>query len=256
MQDFKISLITVTRNAEQTISRCIESVIAQNFNNIEYIVIDGGSTDNTIQIISQFKDRISFFITEPDNGIYDAMNKGIAKASGTVIGTLNSDDFFADNDVLSAVAAAFTLQNTDILYGNLDYINPQGGIIRRWQSGDYKKGKFNWGWMPPHPTFYCKKNIFEQLGYYNLKYGTAADYELMARFMHLNTVKAFYLDKTMVKMSIGGVSNQHYMNRVKAWVNDFKAMRCNGIMFPLVAICFKPVRKIFQYGLFLSKNYR
>ena len=247
MQDLKISLITVTRNAERTLTRCIESVIAQNYNNIEYIVIDGASTDNTIQIASQYKKHIDVLVSEPDKGIYDAMNKGILLATGDVIGILNADDFFANNDVLICVAAAFAHQDTDILYGNLNYINPKGTIIRNWVSGGYKYGMFNWGWMPPHPTFYCKRSLFDRLGVYDLQYGTAADYELMLRFIHLNKANVYYLNKTMVKMVIGGISNKNYQNRFKAWSGDFKAMRKNGVIFPLFCVIFKPIRKVLQY---------
>jgi glycosyltransferase involved in cell wall biosynthesis len=247
VQDLKISLITVTRNAEKTIRRCIESVIAQNYNNIEYIIIDGGSTDATMQIVSQYKQHIHLFISEPDEGIYDAMNKGIKKSSGNIIGILNSDDYFAYNDVISCVASAFTRQTADVVYGNLDYVSPKGAIIRKWHSGAYTTGMFNWGWMPPHPTFYCKRSLFEKMGLYDLQFGTAADYELMLRFIHLNKVNVYYLNKTMVKMNIGGISNKTYLNRLNAWIFDYKAMRKNGVKFPLLCIIFKPVRKIMQY---------
>lgn len=247
MLDLKISLITVTRNAERTIARCIESVIAQNYPHVEYIIIDGSSTDNTVKIINNYKNNISLFISEPDKGIYDAMNKGILFASGDVVGILNADDYFAEEDVLSAISLKFISQDTAIVYGNLDYVNGKGDIVRKWRSGAYKPGMFNWGWMPPHPTFYCKRALFERLGLYNLQYGTAADYELMLRYMHFNKVNISYLNKTIVKMNIGGISNKAYINRFNAWFYDFKAMRKNGVLFPLVCIIFKPLRKVIQY---------
>ena len=190
MQDLKISLITVAFNAETTIEDCIQSVINQSLKNIQYIIIDGGSTDNTIRIINQYKDFVSVFISEPDHGIYDAMNKGIKLAQGQVIGTLNADDFFAHVHVLKEVAEAFAEPGADIVYGDLDYIDEQGKVLRKWRSGQYKQNLFNWGWMPPHPTFYCKRSLFEKFGFYSLDYGTAADYELMLRFMHLNKLNA------------------------------------------------------------------
>ncbi|MDB5155909.1 MAG: glycosyltransferase [Mucilaginibacter sp.] len=240
-------MITVTRNAQKSLGRCINSVIEQNYNNIEYIIVDGTSTDDTLQIIRQNSQYITSFISEPDHGIYDAINKGISLATGDIIGILNSDDFFAYNDVMSDVAAAFEDPNVDIIYGDLDYIAPNGRIVRKWRSGAYIQGIFNKGWMPPHPTFYCRRELFERLGYYDLQYGTAADYELMLRFMHANKTNAYYLNKVMVKMMTGGVSNKNYLNRIKAWVFDFKAMRKNGVTFPLMCIIFKPLRKIFQY---------
>jgi len=247
VQDLRISLITVTYNAESTIGRCIESIIAQNYNNLEYIIVDGASTDNTIQIINQFKDHINIFISEPDKGIYDAMNKGIANAHGDIIAILNSDDFFAAIDVLSELVKAFNEQNADIIYGNIDYVDLQGLIIRKWRSGVYTKGRYNWGWMPPHPAFYCRRQLFEQFGLYSLAYGTAADYELMLRFMHSTGLNIYYLNKVMVKMGIGGVSNSGYGNRLKAFLFDLKAMRNNGIPFPVITVLFKPLRKIYQY---------
>jgi len=247
VQHLKISLITVTLNAQNTIGRCIESVVAQNYSNLEYIVIDGASTDDTLQIIGRYPSLVSHLVSEPDNGIYDAMNKGIHLATGDVIGVLNADDFFAADDILKSTANIFNETNSDIVYGNLNYLKPGGKVLRKWHSGSYKDGLFNWGWMPPHPTFYCRRVIFEKLGAYELGYGTAADYELMLRFLHLNKLNAKYLNKVMVNMVAGGVSNKNYRNRLLAWKYDFKAMGKNGVLFPLMCIIFKPLRKIFQY---------
>ncbi len=247
MPDLKISLITVTRNAQKNLGSCVDSVITQNYTNLEYIIIDGASTDDTLQIIREYGPHITSFISEPDLGIYDAMNKGIGMATGDIIGILNSDDYFAYNDVIGSVAAAFADPDVDIVYGDLDYIDPNGSVVRKWRSGAYVQGMFNYGWMPPHPTFYCRRGLFEKLGFYDLQYGTAADYELMLRFMHANTVKVHYLNKIMVKMMTGGASNKSYSNRIKAWRSDLKAMRKNGVSIPLMCIIFKPLRKIFQY---------
>lgn len=243
----KISIISVVYNAQNTIERCINSVLGQNFKDIQYIVIDGGSTDNTIKIISKYSQYIDIFLSEEDEGVYDAMNKGIAMATGEIIGTINADDFFADDDVLSNIAKVFAEQNTDILYGDLDYIDPNGKIIRKWRSGNYRKGMFNWGWMPPHPTFYCKKELFGNLGVYKLDYGSAGDYELMLRFIHRNNTSVYYLNKVLVKMVVGGISNKSIDNRVQAIRFDLKAMRNNNIFLPMVTILFKPLRKLAQF---------
>jgi len=247
MQGPKISIITVVYNAQNTIERSINSVLGQNFKNIEYIIVDGGSTDGTREIIENYREKINGFISEPDKGIYDAMNKGIALATGDVIGTINADDYFADNDVLYNIAKVFAEQDTAILYGNLDYIDLNDKIVRKWRSGKYSKGMFNWGWMPPHPTFYCKKSLFEKLGVYKLDYGSAGDYELMLRFIHLNDINAYYLNMVLIKMVVGGVSNKSLSNRVQAMRFDLKAMRNNNIFLPMVTILFKPLRKIAQF---------
>jgi len=244
---FKISLITVCYNAEQTIETCIRSVIKQDFGNLEYIIIDGNSTDNTVNIIKQHQQYITHFISEQDKGIYDAMNKGIALATGDVVGVLNADDYFADDTVLSLIADSFKKSDAEILYGDLDYVNDTGKVIRKWRSGDFKRRNLDFGWMPPHPTFYCKRHLFDDLGMYNLDYGTAADYELMIRFLYTNRLPAFYLKKVIVKMKTGGTSNQSLKNRLKATINDFRAMRTNRIIFPLVTIILKPARKIIQF---------
>jgi len=247
MHNLKISLITVAFNAEKTIERSINSVLGQKFNNLQYIVIDGGSTDGTKKIIDQYSDKISVIVSEPDNGIYDAMNKGIMLADGDIIGTINADDFLADDSVLSDVAEAFAQRDTDILYGDLDFIDPNEKVVRKWRSGRYHNGMFNRGWMPPHPTFYCRKTLFDAHGAYSLEYGSAADYELMLRFIHAHKANVFYLNKIMVKMYIGGVSNKSIGNRVKALLYDLKAMRNNDIIFPYITIIFKPLRKILQF---------
>lgn len=247
MQGPKISIITVAYNAQNTIERCINSVFGQKFKNVEYIIIDGGSTDGTCRIIENYREKIDVFISEPDKGIYDAMNKGLALATGDVIGTINADDFFADDNVLYDIARVFSEQNTQILYGDLDYIDPSDKVIRKWRSGRYSRGMFNWGWMPPHPTFYCKKSLFDKLGVYKLDYGSAGDYELMLRFIHLNDIDAYYLNKVLIKMVVGGVSNKSLGNRVQAMRFDLKAMRNNNIFLPMVTILFKPIRKIAQF---------
>ena len=247
MADIKISLITATYNAERTIKRCIESVIAQKYKNLEYIIIDGGSTDSTLHIINQYRDKINILVSEPDHGVYDAMNKGIRLATGNVAGTLNADDYFASNDILVAVGAVFANPEVKILYGNLDYIKSDSTITRKWRTKAYNRGMFNWGWMPPHPTFYCRTELFERYGYYSLDYGTAADYELMMRFMHFEKIKAIYLDKVMVKMQRGGLSNNRPGSRIKAWNFDLKAMRKNGIFLPFFTLILKPMRKVLQY---------
>ena len=247
MQDLKISLITVSFNAENTINRCIQSVLSQTFKNIEYIVIDGGSTDKTVSVIERYKPYLTHLISEPDNGIYDAMNKGIRLAQGHIIGMLNADDYFADETILSTIAGVFKKNTIDIVYGDLDYINKSGKVIRRWRSGEVSLINFNLGWMPAHPTFYCKRYFFEKFGSYSLHYGTAADYELMLRFLYTHKLQATYINKVIIKMENGGKSNRSLNNRVKGLFNDLKAMKHNGIPLPYVTLILKPILKLNQY---------
>jgi glycosyltransferase involved in cell wall biosynthesis len=223
------------------------SVIGQTYPHIEHIIIDGGSTDKTIDIIQRYNDHIQQLISEPDNGVYDAMNKGIKIATGDIAGMLNADDVLSTDDILMQVAQVFKQQAAQIVYGDLDYVSSEGEVVRKWRSGEYRKESFNKGWMPPHPTFYCKRALYFEYGFYSLDYGTAADYELMLRLMFKNNITAVHLPMVMVKMQIGGKSNQSLQNRVKASSNDLKAMRKNGIRLPWIAALLKPLSKIKQY---------
>jgi glycosyltransferase involved in cell wall biosynthesis len=243
----KITLITPCYNAETYIGRCIESVVSQGYNNLEYIIVDGNSSDNTLGIVNRYKNHITKIISEPDENLYDAINKGIEIATGDVIGVLNADDFFANENILTTIGNTFSVQNAEIVYGDMDFINKSETIVRKWRTKPYIKGIFNWGWMPPHPTFYCKKELFEKLGLYKLDYGTAADYELMLRFMHCHNLNTFYINQVLVKMQMGGVSNKSFANRLKAWGNDLKAMKTNGIRLPILTLIMKPARKILQF---------
>lgn len=249
MVNVKISLITVSYNAENTIQRCIASVAQQSYPNIEYIVVDGNSSDNTSQIIRDNLDHVRLFISEEDEGIYDAVNKGISRCTGEVIGLLHADDFLSNADVINDIAQCFMQDEPDLLYADLDYINPYGKIIRRWRSGPFRPHKFNWGWMPPHPTFYAKKRLYDRLGLYNPDYGTAADYELMLRFMYVNQPKVSYLKKVIVKMVSGGASNKSFNNRILAWKNDYRAMKYHQLNIPILGLVLKPLRKIAQYRI-------
>lgn len=247
MSSVKISLITVTYNAAGTIERCISSVIAQTYPHLEYIIIDGGSTDATSAILDRYKKHIHALVSEPDKGIYDAMNKGIALATGDIVGILNADDFFAGQDALALIAQPFCSAGVDAVYGDIDFINKQDKVVREWRAGKYRHGYFNWGWMPPHATFYAKRELFVKYGLYDIRYGSAADYELTLRFIHTNQIKIAYINKILVKMLIGGVSNKSLGNRIKAWQHDFRAMKQNGLLLPQLSIILKPFRKIIQY---------
>lgn len=245
----KITIITVVYNGEKFLADCILSVIGQSYGNIEHIIIDGGSNDSTLSIIDRFRDKISIVVSEKDSGIYDAMNKGISLASGEVIGFLNADDFFADETVIADVAAAFARPEVEVVYGDLWYVSrtdPEK-VIRKWKSSPYSRHAMAWGWMPAHPTFYARSDVYRKLGGYNLKYKSAADYELMLRFLYLKVRNSLYVHRVFVKMRMGGVSNRSLYNRFVAANSDLRAMKTNGIKYPWLKILFKPLRKLDQY---------
>lgn len=247
----KVSIITVVYNGQACIQRCIESVLGQDFPDIEYIIVDGNSKDNTLSIINKYQSRISKIISEPDKGIYDAMNKGIELASGDIIGILNADDQYTNGRVISEVVKTFQTHATDAVYGNLEYIKhlSDGSVqtVRKWQAGIYKDGAFLKGWMPPHPTFFVKRELYEKFGNFRLDLGSAADYELMLRFIHKYKISVVYLDETMTQMAVGGVSNRSIKNRIIANQNDRKAWKVNNLKPAFYTLYMKPLRKILQF---------
>ncbi|NII81348.1 MULTISPECIES: glycosyltransferase family 2 protein [unclassified Pedobacter] len=245
----KISLITVVYNGETFLQECFNSVIAQTYANVEYIVIDGGSTDRTLNIIQENRSAIDYFVSEKDKGLYDAINKGIERATGEVIGILNADDLFAHPDVLAAVAKTFMDQpKIDGLYGDLNYIHPTSHkIIRKWKSRQNTFQDLQKGWMPAHPTLYLKRSLFEKNGDYALDLGTAADYELILRYFYTHKIEAVYLPILMVNMRMGGVSNQSVMSRVSAFVNDYKALKRNKVPMPFWVLLKKKLSKLSQF---------
>ncbi len=245
----KVTIITVVFNAEKYLKDCIDSVLGQDYENIEYVVIDGGSTDATLSIIESYSSKIHYFISEPDKGMYDALNKGIKIAIGDVIGILNADDMLASDDVISAIVREFKEKQPDGVYGNLNYIDLgfSKKIIRKWVSKQFVKRDILLGWMPAHPTLYLKKELFSHYGNYSLDFGTAADYELMIRFLYLHQVNAKFLDKLFVNMRVGGMSNSSLKQRYLALINDYKAVKKNSLPYPLLTVFFKKITKLKQF---------
>ncbi|WP_027420220.1 glycosyltransferase family 2 protein [Crocinitomix catalasitica] len=244
----KISLITITYNSDKTLIDTINSVRNQTYNNIEYIIVDGGSKDETLKIIENNKDIITHFISEPDKGIYDAMNKGVNLATGDIVGILNSDDFYANKDVISKVVNQFN-DNVDGVYADLNYVDPidTTKTIRVWKSGNYIEGSFKKGWMPPHPTFFVKKEVYNNFGGYSIKLKSAADYEFMLRVIHKEKIRISYLPETIVMMRAGGLSNASLKNRIKANREDREAWRMNNIKPGLFTLIQKPLSKALQF---------
>ena len=245
----KVSIITVCYNSENTIEHSINSVLAQDYPHIEYIIIDGNSRDNTKSIIDKYKDKIARFVSEKDEGIYDAMNKGISMATGDVIGILNSDDFYKDNTVISKVVNLFVVQNPNAVYGDLVYVAKENTqkIVRYWKAGEYKEGMFLQGWMPPHPAFFVKRNIYQEYGGFNTQLKSAADYELMLRFIHKEKIKVSYLPEVLIKMRAGGESNVSLVNRIRANQEDHLAWKLNGLKPGKLTLLLKPLSKIKQF---------
>ncbi len=245
----KVSIITVCLNSRETIEDAILSVLEQDYQNIEYIIIDGGSTDGTLEIINKYKDRISKIISEPDKGIYDGMNKGLKVATGKIIGFLNSDDMYFSNKVISTVVRTIEQEKVDCCWGDLVYVDKRNTkkIVRYWKSSEYREGGFKRGWMPPHPTFFVKEWVYEKYGGFNTNFSISADYELILRFLEKYKISSFYIPKILVKMRVGGNSNKNLIQILKANVECFNAFRLNGFSVSPFIIFLKPFLKINQF---------
>ncbi len=245
----KVSIITVTYNSSKTLRETIDSVVSQDYNDIEYIIIDGGSTDDTLKIVSEYKQHISQVVSEPDNGIYDAFNKGVRLATGDIIGMLNSDDIYDNPKVISTIVEYFNRENADIVYGDLVYrsitANTQK-IVRYWESNIFTNGSLWYGWMPPHPTVYCTRDIYQKYGLFDETLKQASDYDFMLRLFKQSELKKVYIPKVLVKMNIGGVSNASFSNIIRNIKEDYISIRKNKIGGVFTLFC-KKIRKIYQF---------
>lgn len=253
----KISIITVTLNNKAGLLRAIESVRSQTYKNVEHIIVDGGSTDGTAEAINNYQLTINNeqliinnlkFLSEKDNGIYDAINKGIKLVTGEVIGLLHSDDFYSDNDVLNDVAKEFIKKNADLVYGDLKYVSKYDNkkIIRNWKSGYYNRRKLNFGWMPPHPTVFIKKALIQRNNFYDTNFKISSDYDWILGILSENNLKISYLPKNFITMQTGGASNKTIMNILKKSSEDYKALKKNGYPYPFITLLLKNIRKINQ----------
>ncbi len=260
----KISVITATRNAAETIRDCLESVRAQSVG-VEHVVVDGMSVDSTLDIIQEYRGSLATVVSEPDKGMYDAMNKGLKLVNGEIVGILNCDDFYPDIDTLIKVIKVFDDPEIEACYGDLLYVKDkigdgsqqlagEGGrrvdrfkTVRYWQSGTFERGKFYWGWMPPHPAFFVRRSVYERYGTFNMELGSAADYEIMLRFLVKHRVKAGYIPEVLVKMRTGGVSNVSLKNRLVANRMDRKAWEVNDLKPYPWTLWAKPIRKVGQW---------
>lgn len=245
----KISVVTVCYNSERTIEDTIRSVVTQDYPNVEYIIVDGLSRDNTLVIVDRYRNNIAKVVSEKDHGIYDAINKGAKLAEGEVVAILNSDDVYADEKVLSRVMKVFRETGAGAVYGDLEYVSRDdlSKVSRYWHSGAYRPGNFVRGWMPPHPAFFLRKSCYEKFGYFHTDFRTSADYELMLRMIHVHGVEPAYLPEVLVKMREGGQSNVSLKNRIEANREDRRAWLMNGIRPGALTLIRKPLSKLTQF---------
>lgn len=247
----KISIITATYNSAKTLEVCMDSVLNQDYTNIEYIVVDGGSTDATLDLITSKAEKHAniLYNSEPDKGIYDALNKGIAKASGDVIGFVHSDDFLADPTIISSIAEAFKSGSIEGVYGNLHYVqfDDTTKVVRNWSSQAYAPKLLKRGWMPAHPTLFLKKKVYDTHGNFNLNYKIAADYDFILRIFKQGNYNFKYLPLTIMKMRVGGASNRSVSNLIQKTKEDYRAAKTNGMALPILVILQKNLSKIPQW---------
>ena len=244
----KISIITATYNSEAHIADCVKSVNSQTYDDIEHIIIDGASKDNTLEIVKNIPNRVVKIVSEPDRGIYDAMNKGINLATGDVIGILNSDDFFTSNDVIETVVNAFNNNDIEALYGDVHFVDPNdlNKCVRYYSSAIFKPSLFRFGFMPAHPSFYMKRECYEKHGLYALDYRIAADYDLLIRYLYKEKINYKYLKKDFVTMRTGGVSTENFNSRVTLNREIVKACKRYGISTNMFLLSLKYFYKIFE----------
>ena len=244
----RVSIITATYNSAATIAETMQSVEEQDHPHIEHIVVDGHSQDETLSIIEQYP-HTATLISEKDDGIYDAMNKGIRRATGDIIGILNCDDLYVDAHVISKIVKTFQDPGIQVCYADLEYVDAENSsrVTRTWKSGTFDSRSFYWGWMPPHPTFFVRRSVYDQVGLFNTSLRSAADYEMMLRILVKHQLAVAYLPEVIVKMRTGGMSNASVNNRIRANREDHEAWRINGLKPYFFTLYLKPLRKITQF---------
>lgn len=245
----RVSIITAVYNRVSTIECALQSIRSQKNAEIELIVVDGMSNDGTAEVLERNRSRIDTLIQEPDDGIYDALNKGLEAASGDVVGFLHADDFFASDSVIQRVVGQFDGSECDGVYGDLLYVSAEDPrkVIRYWRAGHFSQGTLRWGWMPPHPTVYLRRDAYRMLGGFRTDLQIAADYEILVRMFAKHRLKMRYLEEILVKMRVGGKSNASLRNRMLANREDRRAWAINGMRPPTGLRFTKPLRKLSQY---------
>ena len=246
----KISIITVVYNNEKTIKEAMQSVLSQTYSDIEYVVIDGKSKDNTVNLINNYKEKLGYFISEKDNGLYDAMNKGILACTGEVIGILNSDDLYHDSGVVAAVMEQFINDaELDILYADLVYVKKDdtNKVVRKWKTKSYYSTFFENANVPPHPALFVRNKVYENVGLFDLQYKLAADYELMLRMFKKHEFKSKHFNKLVIKMRLGGATNQSFANIVSQNKEILRAWKNNGLQAPFYLMPLRLFKRLAQY---------
>ncbi|MDF4204141.1 glycosyltransferase family 2 protein [Maribacter sp. SA7] len=250
-QDIKplVSIVTGTYNSSKFIGDCVKSINDQTYKNIEHIIIDGNSKDNTVSIIEHMPNRVSKLISEKDDGIYDAMNKGLKLADGEILGILNSDDFYNSEEVIQNVVEAFEDPNIDCVYGDLVYVEQLNTdkVVRNWITGPYKENAFRKGWHPAHPSFFVRNSVYKKLGYFNLNFGLAADFELMLRFLEGNKIKGKYIPSPMVRMRLGGATNKSLKNILQGNKECVEAFKANDLKVSAAYPVYRLLPKLKQF---------
>jgi len=244
----KISVITVVYNCRDTIAATLASVAGQTYPHVEHIVVDGASTDGTLDVLAAFRERIAVLISEPDRGPNEAQNKGLASATGDIVGFLNADDVYANADVLEKIAAAFAAADVDAVYGDLLYMGSSSpeNLLRIWHAGNFSPRKLSWGWMPPSPTLYVRKRYYDELGGIDERYKIASDYHMTLRLFSMSGFRAVYIPEVFVKMRWGGRSNYSLKNIIRKSYDDYLALRETGVG-GIGALLWKNISKIGQF---------
>jgi len=244
----KISIITATWNCAETVGDCLDSVAAQTWPDREHVVIDGASRDATVEVLESRRTQLSVLVSEPDRGIYDALNKGIARSSGDVIGFLHADDVYAGPDILARVAGAFADPSVAAVHGDLQYVRKDdtSQVVRHWKSSPCSRRRLRWGWMPPHPTLYVRREWYERIGGFDPRYRIAADYFSILQLFSQPGFNATYLPEVFVKMRLGGASNRSLANVVRKSREDLDALRRTGVG-GLGALAWKNLSKLRQF---------
>lgn len=247
----KLSLVTATYQCEGTIAECLASVTAQTHRDVEHVVIDGASRDGTLAFLQRHRNQFAVLVSEADGGIYDALNKGLARSTGEVVGFLHADDLFADERVLERIAKVFEDPAVQACYGDLVYVGKEDTrrVIRYWRAGEYYRERLSRGWMPPHPTFYARRSVYQRLGGFDTSFRIAADYEAMLRILTADIGKVLYLPEVLVRMRLGGASNRSFVNLLRKSREDYRAIRQHRLGGLGTLMC----KNLSKFGQFLAR---